>query len=48
MRLRKNTIYAVLPLLVTKKTPQNNGIYPIYGISGTIDYTNNYNAENNV
>ena len=29
-----------------KKRPQNNGIFPVYGGNGIMDYSNSYNAEN--
>ena len=29
-----------------KKRPQNNGVFPVYGGNGIMDYSDSYNAEN--
>ncbi len=31
-----------------KKRPNGNGEFPVYGGNGIMDYTNQYNAENNI
>ena len=31
-----------------KKRPNGNGKFPVYGGNGIMDYTNQYNAENNI
>ena len=43
--------YILIDLTILKKgnkRPNGNGEFPVYGGNGIMDYTNQYNAENNI